>query len=57
MAGIWGVYGHRGQNGNRYFPDPDLVRLYILPYHGFPADRLFYPGLLDEHEKVHFVRP
>jgi len=57
MAGIWCLYGHWGKNGYRHVPDTDLVYLYFIPYHGISADRLFYPGFLDEYQKIHFIRP
>jgi len=56
MAGIRRVLGHRGKNGHRHFPDPDMVYLYFISDHGFTVDHLLYPGVLDEHQAIYFFR-
>ena len=53
MAGIRGVLGHRGKDGYRHFPDPDLVYLYFVPDDGFTVDHLLCPCFLDEHQAVY----
>jgi hypothetical protein len=57
MAGIRGMYGHWGEDGYRHVQDPDLVYLYFFSYDGVSADRLFYPGILDEYQEIYLICP
>jgi hypothetical protein len=53
MAGIRGVLGDRGEDGYCHFPDQNLVYLYLFPDHGFAADHLLCPGILDEYQTIY----
>jgi hypothetical protein len=56
MAGIRGVLGDRGKDGNCHLPDQNLVYLYLFFDHGFAADHLLYPGILDEYQTIYPFR-
>jgi hypothetical protein len=57
MAGIRSLLGHRGEDGYRHLPDPDMVHLYFISHHGFTADHLLYSRVLDEHQTLYFFCP
>jgi hypothetical protein len=53
MAGFWCLHGNWRENGYRYFPDPDVVYLYLISHTGFTGDYLYGNGFPDEHEALY----
>jgi len=53
VACFRGVFSHWRKIRHRDQPDPHVVHLYFLPYHGFSYYYLHGPRLLDEYEKIH----
>lgn len=56
MACIWGLHCHWRKAWDCNFPHPHLVCLHFIPYARFPANRLFCAGILDEYQKIYFIR-
>ena len=55
MAGVWCMLSYRRKNGHSTFPHTHMVYLYLFYHHGLAANRVFYCGILDEHEAVYSV--
>jgi hypothetical protein len=57
MAGLWRLFRHWGKNGYSYLPDPYVVHIHFISYHGVSHHYLYGDGFLDEHEALHFICP
>lgn len=53
MEGLRRLYCYRRKNRRSYKSHTPMVHLYFFSYAGFPFDRLYGAGLLDQYEELH----
>ena len=53
MAGLWRLCCYWRKNGYRYIPDPYVVHIHIVPYHGITHCCVYGNGVLDEHKALY----
>ena len=53
MAGLWGMYRNRREDGDCHFEDQDVVHLHFFSNLRLTCCNLYDSSILDEHETLY----